>query len=77
MELNEWGLWALLMGSAFGAGVLNAGRENFQVRIGGAFGTLDELRALPIRAVNPATGVASAMRLGDIAGGGATRIDHH
>jgi len=50
-----------------GAGVLNAGRENFQVRVGGAFGTLDELRALPIRAVNPATGVASSMRLGDIA----------
>ncbi len=50
-----------------GAGVLNAGPENFQVRIGGQFNSVDELRRLPIRAINAATGQASSFRLGDIA----------
>ncbi|MBI5717110.1 MAG: efflux RND transporter permease subunit [Burkholderiales bacterium] len=50
-----------------GAGVLNAGSENLQVRIGGQFNSVDELRRLPIRAINPATGVASTLRLADIA----------
>jgi multidrug efflux pump subunit AcrB len=50
-----------------GAGVLNAGSENLQVRIGGQFNSVEELRRLPIRAVNPATGVASMLRLSDIA----------
>jgi multidrug efflux pump len=50
-----------------GAGVLNAGAENFQVRIGGQFNSVDELKRFAIRAVNPTTGVASSLRLGDIA----------
>ncbi|MFO1287225.1 MAG: efflux RND transporter permease subunit [Rubrivivax sp.] len=50
-----------------GAGVLNAGAENLQVRIGGAFNSVEELKRLPIRAVNPATGQASTLRLADIA----------
>jgi len=50
-----------------GAGVLNAGSENLQVRIGGQFNSVDELRRLPIRAINPATGTASTLRLSDIA----------
>ena len=50
-----------------GAGVLNAGSENLQVRIGGAFNSVDELRRLPIRGVNPATGSAATLRLADIA----------
>ncbi|MBL8289901.1 MAG: efflux RND transporter permease subunit [Rubrivivax sp.] len=50
-----------------GAGVLNAGSENLQVRIGGAFNSVQELKRLPIRAVNAATGLASTLRLGDIA----------
>jgi len=50
-----------------GAGVLNAGSENFQIRIGGQFNSVDELKRFSIRAINPATGVASALRLGDIA----------
>jgi multidrug efflux pump len=49
------------------AGVLNAGTDSLQVRVGGAFNSVDELRRLPIRAVNPATGVASSLRLSDIA----------
>ena len=50
-----------------GAGVLNAGSENLQVRIGGQFSSVEELRRLPIRAVNAATGAASTLRLSDIA----------
>jgi multidrug efflux pump len=50
-----------------GAGVLNAGRENLQVRIAGQFNSVEELRRLPIRALNPATGQGSTLRLADIA----------
>jgi multidrug efflux pump len=50
-----------------GAGVLNTGSENLQVRVAGQFNSVDELRRLPIRVVNPATGLASTMKLGDIA----------
>ncbi len=50
-----------------GAGVLDAGSENLQVRIGGQFGSVEALARLPIRAVNPRTGQASTIRLSDIA----------
>jgi multidrug efflux pump len=50
-----------------GAGVLNAGSENLQVRVAGQFNGVDELQRLPIRAINTTTGVASLIRLGDIA----------
>ncbi|MDP2007515.1 MAG: efflux RND transporter permease subunit [Rubrivivax sp.] len=50
-----------------GAGVLNAGSENLQVRVGGQFNSVEELERFAIRAVNPATGVASTLRLRDIA----------
>jgi multidrug efflux pump len=50
-----------------GAGVLSAASDNIQVRIGGQFNSVDELKRFPIRAVNPATGQASSLRLGDIA----------
>ncbi len=50
-----------------GAGVLNAGSENLQVRVGGQFRAVDELARFPIRAVSPGTGAASTIRLGDIA----------
>jgi multidrug efflux pump subunit AcrB len=50
-----------------GAGVLNASSDNLQVRIGGQFGSIEDLKAFPIRAVNPTTGVASSLRLSDIA----------
>ncbi|MBQ0931992.1 efflux RND transporter permease subunit [Ideonella sp. 4Y16] len=49
------------------SGVLNAGTENLQVRVAGQLRTVDDLRALPIRGVNPTTGQASSLRLGDIA----------
>jgi multidrug efflux pump len=50
-----------------GAGVLNAGSENLQVRVAGPFNSVDELRRFPIRAVNPATGAAGTLRLDDLA----------
>lgn len=50
-----------------GAGVLSTGRENLQVRVAGAFTSVEALRQLPIRAVNPETRQASTLRLGDIA----------
>lgn len=50
-----------------GAGVLNAGSENLQLRVGGAFTSVEDLKRLPIRGTNPATGVATTIRLGDIA----------
>ncbi|MGA0612725.1 efflux RND transporter permease subunit [Caldimonas sp. KR1-144] len=50
-----------------GAGMLNVAGQTLQVRIGGVFKSIDELRAFPIRAVNPQTGAASSLRLGDIA----------
>ena len=49
------------------AGVLNAGMENLQLRVGGAFNSVEQLRQLPIRALNPSTGAAATLRLGDIA----------
>ena len=50
-----------------GAGVLNAGAENLQVRVAGQFNSVDELKRFPIRATNPATGTASTLRLSDLA----------
>ncbi|RZL29943.1 MAG: efflux RND transporter permease subunit, partial [Rubrivivax sp.] len=49
------------------AGVLNAGTANFQVRVQGQFTSGEALADVPIRAINPQTGVASQLRLGDIA----------
>jgi multidrug efflux pump subunit AcrB len=48
-------------------GVLNAGVQNLQVRIGGQFDSVEALRTFPIRGVNPASGAASTIRLADIA----------
>ncbi|MGM9485741.1 efflux RND transporter permease subunit [Ideonella sp. YS5] len=50
-----------------GAGTLNAATQNLQVRVAGAFTSVEDLRQLPIRAVNASTGQASSLRLGDIA----------
>ncbi|MEY2689555.1 MAG: hypothetical protein RL375_3754 [Pseudomonadota bacterium] len=49
------------------AGVFDAGTQNLQVRVAGQFDSIEQLERLPIRAVNAATGVASQIRLGDIA----------
>jgi len=50
-----------------GAGALNTPTERLAVRIEGQFRSIDALKQMPIRAVNPSTGVASTIRLDDIA----------
>ncbi len=50
-----------------GAGVVNAGSENLQVRVGGQFNSVEELQRFPIRATNPATGASTTLRLSDLA----------
>jgi multidrug efflux pump subunit AcrB len=49
-----------------GAGQLNAGSENLQVRIGGQFKSIGDLEQFPIRGVNANTGQATQLRLADI-----------
>jgi len=49
-----------------GAGQLNAGSENLQVRIGGQFKSVKELEQFPIRGVNATTGQGAQVRLADI-----------
>ena len=48
-------------------GLLDGGSQNLQLRVTGALRSVEDLRQLPIRGVNPATGQASSLRLGDIA----------
>jgi multidrug efflux pump len=50
-----------------GAGALNTPTERLTVRVDGQLQSVDALKQLPIRAVNPGTGAASTIRLGDIA----------
>ncbi|HSI47341.1 MAG TPA: efflux RND transporter permease subunit [Ideonella sp.] len=49
------------------AGLIDARSESLQLRVAGALQSVEQLRQMPIRAVNPATGQASSLRLGDIA----------
>lgn len=50
-----------------GAGVFSGERGNVQMRVNGAFNSVEQLRVLPIRVVNPANGQARSLKLGDIA----------
>ena len=50
-----------------GAGLLDAGTQNLQVRVAGAFRSIDQIKRFPIRATNAATGAASTLQLQDIA----------
>ena len=50
-----------------GAGVFDAGSQNLQVRVQGVFRSLDDLRRMPLRGVNPVTGASSTLQLGEIA----------
>ena len=50
-----------------GAGLLDAGSQNLQLRVGGAFRSVEDIRRFPIRASNAATGTASTLQLSDIA----------
>lgn len=50
-----------------GGGTFSSERITVQMRVNGAFQTIEQLRQLPIRVVNPSTGQARSLRLGDIA----------
>ncbi|WP_290646133.1 efflux RND transporter permease subunit [Aquabacterium sp.] len=50
-----------------GAGVYNGDRSNIQMRVNGAFQNVEQIRQMPLRLVNQATGQARTFRLGDIA----------
>jgi multidrug efflux pump len=50
-----------------GAGVYSGEQNTVQMRVTGALQTVDHLKALPLRIVNPATNQASNIKLGDIA----------
>jgi multidrug efflux pump len=52
-----------------GAGLFDAGTQNLQVqvRVAGAFRAINDIKRLPIRATNAATGAASTLQLSDIA----------
>jgi len=50
-----------------GAGVLDAGTQNLQVRVMGALRSVDDLKRLPIRAASTGGGQAGTLQLSDIA----------
>ena len=49
------------------AGQIDTPQETVQVRVDGALTSVEALRNLPVHAVNPRTGAASTIRLGDVA----------
>jgi multidrug efflux pump len=67
LELNQVIAQLAAQNAVEGSGQLNAGSETLQVRVGGSFGSLEELERFPIRGVNPSTGQAAQLRLADIA----------
>ncbi len=50
-----------------GAGVYSGTEGTVQMRVAGAFSSVEQLRAMPLRVVNPLTGQARMLKLGDIA----------
>ena len=67
LDLNQVLAQLAAQNAVEGAGVLDAGAQNLQVRVPGAFTSIDELRRMPIRGINPSTGAASLLQLGQIA----------
>ncbi len=50
-----------------GAGVYAGEHDNVQMRVTGALTSVEQLRQMPIRVINPATGQARTVKLGDVA----------
>ncbi len=50
-----------------GAGVYAGDQANVQMRVNGAFQTVEQIRQMPLRVTNPATGQSRTFKLGDIA----------
>ena len=75
LDLNQVIAQLAAQNAVESAGLLDAGSQNFQVRVLGALRSVDDLKRLPIRAVNPSTGQASTLALGDIAEVRRTTVD--
>ena len=67
LDLNQVVAQLAAQNAVEGAGVVDTGTDTFQLRIGGQFESVEQLRRFPLRAVNGQTGAASGLRLGDIA----------
>jgi multidrug efflux pump len=67
LDLNQVVAQLAAQNAVEGAGQLDAGSENLQVRIGGQFRSIAALEQFPIRGVNANTGQATQLRLFDIA----------
>jgi multidrug efflux pump subunit AcrB len=67
IDLNQVTAQLAQQNAVQGAGVMNVGTDNFQLRVGGQFNSVEELKLFPIRTTNRTTGVSSSLRLGDIA----------
>ncbi|HEX5371168.1 MAG TPA: efflux RND transporter permease subunit [Aquabacterium sp.] len=50
-----------------GAGVYSGDQNTVQMRVTGAFNTVEHIRAMPLRVINPVNGQARTVRLGDVA----------
>lgn len=50
-----------------GAGTVDLTGSRIQVRVQGAFISVEQIKTLPIRATNPETGISNTIRLGDVA----------
>jgi multidrug efflux pump subunit AcrB len=67
IDLNQVVAQLNAQNAVVGSGVVDTATQRVQVRVEGAFQSVDAIRALPIRVQNPQTGAISSVRLGDIA----------
>src|SRR5215831_192696 len=67
IDLNQVVAQLNAQNAVVGSGVVDTSTQRVQVRVEGAFQSVDAIRALPIRVQNPQTGAVSSVRLGDIA----------
>ena len=67
LDLNQVIAQLAAQNAVEGAGQLNTGSENLQVRIDGPLRSVEALARFPIRGVNAANGQATQLRLSDIA----------
>ena len=67
LDLNQFITQLNAQNGVEGAGVYNGGSNNIQIRVNGAFRSIEQIRQMPLRLTNPATGQSRTFRLGDFA----------
>ncbi len=67
LDLNQFIAQLNAQNGIEGAGVYTGEASNIQIRVAGAFRTVDQVKAMPVHIVNPVTGQGRNFRLGDIA----------